>query len=157
MARVGRPPKPTAIKKLQGNPGKRAALKGEPKPSVPERVPTAPRTLSPDARREWRRLAGELHGRGLLTGLDTVALSALCETIVTWKDAKAKVRRSGAVGLSPNGYPIQHPMVSIANQAEKRLRGWLSEFGMTPAARLRGEGEEPGQMSIDELLDAMVK
>ena len=58
MAMKGRKPKPTSIKKLEGNPGKRPFNANEPKPNKPHRnVPTG---LLPDAQDEWKRLAASL-------------------------------------------------------------------------------------------------
>jgi hypothetical protein len=50
---VGRLPKPTALKVLSGNPGKRALNKNEPKPGG---VPTCPSSLDATAKREWPSL-----------------------------------------------------------------------------------------------------
>ena len=54
MAR-GRRPKPTALKKLEGNPGKRPLNELEPVPPVASL--RCPNYLLPEARKEWRRLA----------------------------------------------------------------------------------------------------
>ena len=55
MATRGRKPKPTAIKRLEGNPGKRPLNIYEPKPL--KKAPTCPDWLDEEAKREWRRLA----------------------------------------------------------------------------------------------------
>ena len=49
MAQCGRKPKPTAIKELEGNPGKRKLNKHEPKPI--KRAPPCPKWLTDDAKR----------------------------------------------------------------------------------------------------------
>ena len=61
----GRKPKPTALKLLEGNPGKRRINGSEPKP--PASRPTCPAHLSPSAKAEWKRLAEALNRIGLLT------------------------------------------------------------------------------------------
>jgi phage terminase small subunit len=58
MAGRGRPPKPTALKVLEGNPGKRPLNQNEPKPE--KKAPNCPSWLLPDAKKEWRRLSKEL-------------------------------------------------------------------------------------------------
>ena len=56
MAKTGRKPKPTALKRLEGNPGKRPLNALEP---VPPTVPLqCPRHLLPEAKKEWRVLVG---------------------------------------------------------------------------------------------------
>ena len=54
----GRRPKPTAIRRLEGNRGKRAWNHAEPMP--PDTLPRCPEHLSEVARREWRRVARTL-------------------------------------------------------------------------------------------------
>ena len=76
----GRKPKPTALKKLEGNPGKRPLNELEPVP--PTVALRCPNYLLPEARKEWKRLAPILMGMGLLTAADAVPLcgilSGLC-------------------------------------------------------------------------------
>jgi P27 family predicted phage terminase small subunit len=133
----GRPPKPTVLKRLAGNPGKRTLNPNEPDPRRDDVAPSPPRHLSREAKREWRRVVPELHRLGLLTRIDTAALEAYCEAYATWVDATKRVREQGMVFNSPNGWPVQNPYLSIANQAAKEIHRWLVEFGMTPASRSR--------------------
>ena len=60
MAKRGRKPKPTALKKLEGNPGKRPLNELEPMPQVT--MLRCPNWLEPEAKKEWRRLAPVLIG-----------------------------------------------------------------------------------------------
>ena len=55
---AGRKPKPTAIKELEGNPGKRKLNKKEPKPD--KEMPVCPEWLLPEAKAEWERLCEKL-------------------------------------------------------------------------------------------------
>ena len=55
MAQKGRKPKPTAMKKLEGNPGKRPLNLFEPTPE--EKMPHCPDWLEEEAKAEWERLA----------------------------------------------------------------------------------------------------
>src|SRR5205085_7950964 len=72
----GRRPKPTRLKMLTGNPGKRPLNQDEPKPEAS--IPDCPPELSPAARQEWDRLAAELGALRMLTNLDRAALAAYC-------------------------------------------------------------------------------
>src|ERR1700689_5052301 len=117
----GRRPKPTRMKLLTGNPGKRPLNIHEPKP-VPV-VPDCPAELGPVARREWDRLAGELGKLKLLTALDRAALAAYCGAYALWAEATEAIQKFGTMVKSPSGFPIQSPYVSIANrQAEIMMR-----------------------------------
>ena len=55
MTMAGRKPKPTAIKKLEGNPGKRKLNTKEPIPA--KGMPECPQWLLAEAKKEWERLA----------------------------------------------------------------------------------------------------
>jgi len=55
MAITGPKPKPTAIKILEGNPGKRPLNLNEPKPL--QIAPECPDWLLAEAKKEWNRLA----------------------------------------------------------------------------------------------------
>ena len=58
MAARGRKPKPTALKVLEGNPGKRPLNDHEPIP--PKGELKCPSWLLPEAKKEWKRLASSL-------------------------------------------------------------------------------------------------
>ncbi len=61
---AGRKPKPTAMKKLEGNPGKRKLNTNEP---VPARgMPACPDWLLPEAKKEWKCLADLMNQMALI-------------------------------------------------------------------------------------------
>lgn len=142
---MGRPPTPTRLKELAGTARKDRVKTGEPQPKKGNRTPPAPGHLSEKAKTEWRRVARDLHGLGLLTSIDQTALGAYCETYVTWVEALEKCRTLGMIVKTSNGNMIQNPYLSVASQAEKRLRGWLAEFGMTPSSRTRISVQAQGE------------
>jgi P27 family predicted phage terminase small subunit len=139
----GRRPKPTRMKLLTGNPGKRPMNEDEPKPE--SIIPDCPTALGPVARQEWDRLAGELGKLKLLTNLDRAALAAYCGAYALWAESTEAIQKYGTMVKSPSGYPIQSPYVSIANRQAKIMMRIASEFGFTPASRSRistpGKGE----------------
>ena len=59
---AGRKPKPTAVKKLEGNPGKRKLNTKEPNPG--KGMPDCPAWLLPEAKTEWIRLSEKLNQMG---------------------------------------------------------------------------------------------
>ena len=71
MATRGRKPKPTALKILEGNPGKRPINGSEPVP--PKGGLKCPTWLLPEAKKEWKRLASSLEVMGVLTMADLTA------------------------------------------------------------------------------------
>jgi P27 family predicted phage terminase small subunit len=138
---VGRKPKPTAQKILEGNPGKRTLSRNEPKPTG---IPTCPPHLDAAAKKEWKRVSKELIAIGLLTSVDRAALAAYCSSYSRWMSAEENIQKFGMVIKSPkSGFPIQNPYVSVANTALDLMRKYGTEFGLTPASRTRLSVEQP--------------
>lgn len=73
----GRKPKPTALKLLTGNPGHRK-IDFAHEPQVAAAIPSCPKWLVGEGRREWFRLAPLLHRAKLLTELDRGTLVQAC-------------------------------------------------------------------------------
>ena len=133
MSHRGRRPKPTALKLLAGNPGKRKLNKKEPKPR--RSLPQCPRQLGSTAKTEWKRTARELSKLGLLSTIDRAALAAYCASWARWIEAEEKLRKHGTIVKSPNGFPVQSPYLAVANGAMKAMTRLLIEFGMSPSSR----------------------
>lgn len=131
----GRRPKPTRLKILTGNPGKRPLNTNEPRPE-PE-TPECPVELGPVAKREWERLVVELSKLRILTQLDRAALAAYCGAYALWAEAMEAIQKYGTMVKSPSGYPQQSPYVAIANRQAEIMMRIASEFGFTPASRSR--------------------
>ena len=142
----GRRPKPTRLKVLTGNPGKRPLNHDEPRPA-PE-IPECPPELGPVARREWDRLVGELGKLKLVTNLDRAALAAYCGAYALWSEATEAIQKYGTMVKSPSGYPIQSPYVSIANRQAEPMMRISAEFGFTPASRSRISTPRPEEPSL---------
>jgi P27 family predicted phage terminase small subunit len=131
----GRRPKPTRLKLLTGNPGKRPLNEDEPRPEAV--IPDCPAELGAVARREWDRLVGELAALRLLTNLDRAALAAYCGAYGMWAEATEAIQKFGTMVKSPTGFPIQSPYVFIANRQAEIMMRIASEFGFAPASRSR--------------------
>ena len=135
MATKGRKPKPTAIKELEGNPGKRKLNENEPKPV--RKAPSCPKWLLPEAKKEWRRLAKTMEAMGTLTESDRSAFAAYCQAYARWKEAEERITDRGLVIRTPSGYPQQVPYVSIAQQYLKIMGQFAERFGLDPSSRSR--------------------
>lgn len=147
----GRRPKPTALRKLEGNRGKRALNSKEPMPELGE--PEMPDRLAPLAQQEWRRIVPELLALGVLSKLDQKALAGYCsayarhcqaeddvakygltieEPVIDTKTGKQrKIRGRLLVRLKAN------PAAAKSSDAAKLMKSFLIEFGLTPASRSR--------------------
>lgn len=152
MGARGPAAKPTELRKLQGNPGKRALPKGEPRPGA-GKMPSAPRWMNDEAKREWRKIAPRLFKAGLLTEVDGVGLAMLCEALGQYVEGKRIVEAEGAIAVSDQGNIYQHPAVGLMKTARAEVLRWAREFGMTPAARSRISVDSAGEeASLADLL-----
>ena len=147
----GRKPKPTRLKVLTGNPGKRPLNHDEPRPEPA--IPECPPELGPSAQREWNRLVGELASLKVLTNLDRAALAAYCGAYALWAEATEAIQKFGAMVKSPSGFPIQSPYVSIANRQAEIMMRISGEFGFTPASRSRISAPSPAEPDPFDALD----
>ena len=150
----GPAPAPTKLRMLRGNPSRRPLNKSEPRPKAKARTPSAPSDLGPDGQREWRRLAKELMGLGLLTTVDLTAFRAYCDVYETYTDAMRNIRQFGCIIKTPKGFLMTSPYVHLANKALAQMLQLMQEFGMTPAARSRVEvgGKPTDQEELEEYL-----
>jgi P27 family predicted phage terminase small subunit len=132
---AGRKPKPTRMKVVQGTFRKDRTSLNEPKLKV--QLPPCPDFLEGKARQEYFRIGRKLERIGVLTEVDELALVSLCQSWAEYIEATEQARKTGMLVKSPSGYPIVNPYVTLANQALKRVRSFLTEFGMTPSSRSR--------------------
>lgn len=132
----GRKPKPTAQKRLEGNPGKRPLNDAEPQFAAADTA--APDFLDDTGKAEWARLVPMLIANRMLTEGDRTALAAYCNAYSRWRKAEAIVAQSASmVFKTPTGYVQQIPHIGIANRYLDTMIKLAAEFGFTPAARSR--------------------
>jgi P27 family predicted phage terminase small subunit len=137
----GRKPKPTALKLVTGNPGKRALNKREAKIDLAQ--PTPPAFLNDDAKVEWGRVVGTLYKAGLMTEMDRGVLAAYCQAYGRWAQAERALARMAdkdemnraLMVKTTNGNAVQNPLVGIANKAKADMVRYALEFGMSPSSR----------------------
>lgn len=153
MGRRGPAPKPTSLRVLEGNPGKRPLPAGEPKPRVG--VGECPGWLSDVAKGKWAELVPELERLGLLTVIDGDALASYCETYAEWRRSVEFLRENGTVYESARGL-IARPEVGISQRARTLMRQYAQEFGLTPSARVR-LGTTNKQQESDELDELLMR
>ncbi|MCX7633239.1 MAG: phage terminase small subunit P27 family [Turneriella sp.] len=142
-----------AIKKLEGNPGRRPLNKNEPKPD--KKAPRCPAWLEDEAKKEWKRIGKILERLGLLSEMDMAAFAGYCQAFARWKEAEEFISQHGTIIRTPNGYLQQVPQVSIAQTNLKIMLKFCEQFGLTPSARSRiaaGEGSGDPADEMEKLL-----
>src|ERR1035437_10901768 len=90
----GRKPKPTHLKLVTGNAGRRPLNMDEPKP--PRGRPSAPAHISDKARETWGYVSGLLDDMGVLTRADALALEGLCEVYADHLEARKTLKMLGS-------------------------------------------------------------
>lgn len=151
MAQRGRKPTPTAIKVLEGNPGKRQLNTNEPEPE--KKAPRCPSWLEEEAKKEWKRLSKQMEQLGILTQVDMTAFAGYCQAYARWKDAEEFITKHGTIVKTPSGYWQQVPQVSIAQTYLKIMIKFCEQFGLTPSSRSRivaneGDNKESDGMEL---------
>ncbi len=139
----GTKPKPTHLKLVTGNPGKRSLNRKEAKAKAA--IPAPPHHLTADAVEEWNRVATELYNLGILSEIDRAALAAYAQAYGRWVQAERAIARmaekdqltGGLMIKTSNGNAIQNPLVGTANKAAADMMRYATEFGMTPITRSR--------------------
>ena len=131
---MSRPPKPTAQKTFEGNPGKRSPGIVIDPPKT-KRFPNPPAGIGKWGRAFWRERGEPLYDLGLLTVADVPAWTLICETYQRLKEADTK--RAGEFVEYTKSGSKKHPLMAIVHQEQDRLAALLKEFGMTPVARER--------------------
>lgn len=141
----GTKPKPTALRALEGNPGKRALNDREPEPPpVADDFDTPPTLVAaePEAAAEWARLAPMLRQCRQVTEADRAALIACC---IEWAHyRKAVEHRLPEIIKAPSGYAMPNPWISIGNKALAALVKLWADLGLTPSSRSRVQVDGPG-------------
>jgi P27 family predicted phage terminase small subunit len=147
-------PKPSALKLLEGNAGKRPLdLSAGVNPRV--EIPSAPSHLSKDAKKEWKRITPLLEELGLISGLDRSALALYCQAQGRLSELEtafnAQVARllqdkgldypaavyEASHAVTPSGYAQQSVIVQLIKSHREQVNRYLMHFGLSPAARGR--------------------
>lgn len=134
---AGRRPAPPEVRKAKGSD------KRTPASDPPNRVagiPKPPAHFAGFALECWNEYAELLRKRGQLSKESRVALQALCECYCEWRELGDDLKTHGRF----QKVPIQsgqgemervRPALAAYQDADRRLKGWLIEFGLTDASR----------------------
>jgi P27 family predicted phage terminase small subunit len=155
----GRKPKPSAVKKLEGNPGKRPLNTEEPTPPV--EIPDCPKHITGHAREEWLRASELAKKLGILTALDRSVFSAYCEAWGLWVEACEHLAKEGVLLRPPSAPGEKETLFGLipakaVNPAQMAFNNWYhvknkaweqftklaSELGFSPTSRSRVHGSQ---------------
>ena len=162
MGKRGPQPKPTNVRRLEGNPGKRPLNDQEPEFSADGVDP--PVWLTGDALAEWERTAPELVRAGVLTVVDVPLFAAYCQAC---EDYVYYLRRSKELaglagemgfqdrgsnpsmatrGLMNNGKQVyKSPIETLRREAFEAMVKAGSRFGLSASDRTAIKVDVPVQ------------
>ena len=153
MGKRGLKPKPTEVKKRNGNPGRRALNAAEPSAGSSVKKPSRLQGAGSDL---WDELIPLLSKMKLLDRADSLTLEMLCDAWSNYVEADDFIRAKGSVYKAPTGKDgfivRQFPQVAQRSDAWKRLRSLISEFGFTPSARVSLGTKDSTGGALDALL-----
>lgn len=138
---MSRPPGPAPLsvedKEARGNPGKANLHKDKlPKLEVLFELPPAPQYLGKYGMKEWDRTGPLLVAAKMLTESDLPAFQAYCMNIDLLINAQLDIQANGMQVMGHRGW-VRNPAIAAFGQASTAIRGFVSEFGLSPSARSR--------------------
>lgn len=163
----GRPRKPRQTKIIQGNFRKDRNPGNEPAPPVLLAIPKPPAGMNRWARRLWKDLVEELKEQQLVTSIDLATLELCCDAYGMYREAKDAIyrprrpktgkryRRTLAEYLAGRNSQTT-PEMTAMKSGWQLYKGYLTEFGLSPASRNRihvPAPKEPGQDPMEKLLN----
>lgn len=139
MARL---PKPTELKKLEGNRGKRRLNKQEPDPDYLQDL-SPPDWLSAIAKAEWEKHVKALRKARLITEVDTPLFAMAMQSLGNYIEAQTHLNALrqdvGSTVLvhksSEDKMPQPNPWLIIQSMSARQFAMIAKQFGMSPAAR----------------------
>lgn len=128
---MARPSKPTILKELSGNPGKRKLNKREPKASGKA---VAANALPDGAKRVFRRIVGAMPN-GVITAADEALVSSLAWAIWQRDLAILEMAEADTLVAGSTGQQVLNPLLAHINKQSELIRALGSRLGLDPVAR----------------------
>jgi len=162
---MGNRPKPTALKLLQGNPGRRPINKFEPQPK--RGIPTMPKWLRefPIAVKEWRRESKELDQMGILTAAESGGLAMRCYLAAQIQEIALEIKKEGRVSYMSRMDSLGNEIMEAkTNPKCVQIKNLITEYrqsgtllGLDPSSRskLKVEKKKPKDEAEDFLKEGM--
>lgn len=143
--------KPTAIKEIEGNPGKRALNKSEPKPSG---LPSPPTAMSNRAKTVWKRLVVAMPP-GVFAATDSYALAAYCEAASNHQLATAKIAGGEIETTGSTGQTKLSPWFAVQSDSARLMATLGAKLGLDPVSRqaINSDHKDQGSDEFGNLIN----
>lgn len=146
-----RPRKPTHLKLVEGNKGKRSLDNHEPDPAYLNDL-TPPDWLPENVKQIWNEIAPKLRAAKVLTELDIPALEAGCVAISNYRKLTLEIGSEFTVYSSKGGESLSQKLIA-QSMYFKQAMAVFQQFGMSPAARTRIAIQPQGDLFGNEKPD----
>ncbi len=134
----GRIPIPTAVKLINGNPGKRRLNENEPEP--PGELCDPPDEMSDEEKAIWRKAIADAPP-GMLREIDGTLLQLWVEAKEMRRKAREEVATHGACIVSAaSGALKKNPYQQIIDQQTDIIKGLTGDLGFSATSRARVGG-----------------
>jgi P27 family predicted phage terminase small subunit len=124
--------KPTNLKILEGNPGKRP-LKRQEKNDKLDNI-QCPIWLNVEAKREWKKILPYLKRLGVISNGDKAILAMYCQNYARWKQAEAELDNKELTVLGRSGF-IMNPLIKISATYQQKMNFAIQKLGLNPSDR----------------------
>lgn len=138
----GRKPKPSYLRVLDGNAGRRPQNADEPQPVGALEEDPPPAELSDAQKEVWRRAIANSPA-GLLRKLDWAVFEQWVVHHANFLDAANRVRKAGQLIKKGEDGWDWNPYMSIMNKQSALALKCAAELGFTPSSRSRVKVEKP--------------
>lgn len=128
MARLS---KPTIMKELAGNPGKRSLNKKEAKP---QGEAVAPKILPASAKKIFARIVGQMP-KGVITAADEAIVASLAWAIMQRDMAISEMQHQDTIVTGSKGQDALNPLLGHINKQTEIIKGLAARLGLDPISR----------------------
>ncbi len=123
-------------------------------PDPPKGAPALPKDLAGEARAEWHRMIARLEASRTLSSVDDAVLYRYCQLHARAERLEGEIAKLASPFYDDHlGNPKVHPAFAQLRSHDQVLRGYLVEFGLTPAARTRVKATDPAAGAADPFAD----
>lgn len=142
---MGRPKKPTQLKKLQGTDRADRIIQNEFQPTI-EISSTVPDSLNEWGSKLWVDLMDEYGKFDLISRVDVGSLMVLCNEFGRYCEADDLLKAQGleiiedvynSKGDIVGQKKVVNPLIKVVSDAFKNYKSICTEFGLTPASRTK--------------------
>ncbi|MFD4853649.1 phage terminase small subunit P27 family [Bacillus mycoides] len=147
MVLIGRKAKPIHLHLLEGNTSRLTKeeidqrLAAEKKLQAKKDKVKPPIWLDSVAKREFKRIAGELLELDVITNIDVNALATYCDAFSDYIECTKIIREEGLLveytNKAAETNKVPHPLLTKKKQLHEQMKALAVEFGLTPSARAK--------------------